>query len=465
MSEGTFVDQVDDAKFIDLCHRHLMVPNLDNVVQTIWVQSKWAYASGRKCNVFLVGEVHSAHTKCTGILDTLQSLVDENDKLPRPIKFDLMIELLQGDRSTDYAEFANDPHELQMNSVRRTYMPCVEDRDCNMRVHWTDPSESKQIPEWLVRIQSFADVEDWEPDKLISSELRSPKDLIKILTENTVVMKEVDKASKVMPRFNRDFAAKIFLIIYRELSKKNLGWGYIVESLSRVVVDLYTVARIIKSQMTHVIYYAGNRHVGWCKHIFVYLGFVTKKTVVGTCVDRREKPQPNQMELTANTPHLREKAQPKEVPQKTMLEMLGEDEDQQAAFGRVVQKANEERAREAEARLEAAIAAGEERQRQFYKKRYTRSAEQAAATARTMSQRKAERGLTHVQQKFRERLTRKARAQEEAQKREEARREDEARWAAIQRNSRTAPNKYTRKSKENVGLLTRAKGLLSNLWN
>jgi hypothetical protein len=302
--------------------------------------------------VFLVGEVHSNHTKCTGILDALQSLVDENDELPRPIKFDLMLELLQDDRSTDFAEYAN---EDQMNSVRRAYMPCVEDRDCNMRVHWTDPSESKQIPEWLVRIQSFVDVEDWKPDKLISSELRSPKDLIKILTENPVVMKEVDKASKVMPRFNRDFAAKIFLIIYRELSKKNWGWGYIVESLSRVVVDLYTVARIIKSQMTHVIYYAGNSHTGWCKHIFVYLGFVTKKTVVGTCVERwTEKPRPNQRELTANTPHL-------------------------------------------------------------------------------------------VQQKFRERLTRK---------------EDEARWAAIQRNSRTAPNKYTRKSKENVGLLTR----LSNLW-
>ena len=444
--EGTFVDQVDDAKFIDLCHRHLMVPNLDNVKQTIWIQSKWAYASGRKCNVFLVGEVHSNHTKCTGILDALQSLVDENDNLPRPIKFDLMLELLQDD-PTDFDEFANDPSELQLNSVRRTYMPCVEDRDCNMRVHWTDPSESKQIPEWLVRIQSFFFVEDWEPDELVSSELRSPKDVIKILTENTVVMKEVDKASKVMPRFNRDFAAKIFLIIYRETSKKNWGWGFILQQMSRVVVDLYTVARIIKSQMLHVIYYAGNNHVGWCQHIFVYLGFVTKKTVVGTCVERWwVTPRPNQRKLTANTPHLMEEAQPK-VPQKTMLEMLGEDEDQQAAFGRV---ANEERAaREAEARLEAAIAAGEERQRQFYKKRYTRSAEQAAATARTMSQRKAERGLTHIQQKFRERLTRK----------EEAR-DDEARWAAIQRNSRTAPNKYTRKSKENVGLLTR----LSNLW-
>jgi hypothetical protein len=289
--------------------------------------------------------------------------------------------------------------------------------------------------------------------------------LIKILSENTVVMKEVDRASKVMPRFTRQFAAKVFLIISRELMKRITRWPSVVGLLSRVVADLYTVARIIKSQMLHVIYYAGNNHIDWCRHILVYLGFVTKKTVVGTCVEENHvSPKKVKRELTANTPHLREKAQPKEVPQKTMLEMLGEDEDQQAAFGRVVQKANEERAREAEARLEAAIAAGEERQRQFYKKRYTRSAEQAAATARTMSQRKAERGLTHVQQKFRERLTRKARAQEEAQKREEARREDEARWAAIQRNSRTAPNKYTRKSKENVGMLTRAKGLLSNLW-
>jgi hypothetical protein len=100
-----------------------MVPDLDNVVQTMWVQSKWAYESGRKCNVFLVGELHSTHTKCSGILDTLQSLVAENDNLPRPIKFDLMVELLQGDRSAD---FADDPREFQLDSVRRTYMHCIE---------------------------------------------------------------------------------------------------------------------------------------------------------------------------------------------------------------------------------------------------------------------------------------------------------------------------------------------------
>ena len=94
--------------------------------------------------------------------------------------------------------------------------------------------------------------------KLISSELKTDKQLMKLLIKNGVVMKEIRKAEKVNPKFNLIFA-KIFLnkIIIENKYESELKRTF---NVFRTVMDIYTTARIIKLRMKNVIVYVGENH-------------------------------------------------------------------------------------------------------------------------------------------------------------------------------------------------------------
>ena len=51
----------------------------------------------------------------------------------------------------------------------------------------------------------------------------------------------------------------------------------------RTVIDFYTVARILKSNMKHVIVYAGNLHTTNAITILLALGFHVREHKPGTC--------------------------------------------------------------------------------------------------------------------------------------------------------------------------------------
>ena len=69
-----------------------MKNDLDKVVNCIWMNNE-------DCNIFLIGELHDSHTKCIGILDMLNSLMEKNVVLQ--LSIDLMIEYTHFDSNEE----------------------------------------------------------------------------------------------------------------------------------------------------------------------------------------------------------------------------------------------------------------------------------------------------------------------------------------------------------------------------
>ena len=266
--------------FTDLCNKHIMIPNLDSVKKTIWLQNG-------DCNIFLIGERHSKHNKCKSIINMFQGLINDT---PDGLQIDLMIELLQEDTVGDPYDMGYDDN--QINIIRFIFDECVRDRNCPLRVHWTDPTQTytadptKNIPEWLDELaRSEWGSNEWITNPIIRDALKVKKDLTKLLTENTFVKKEIDKASLVNPIYTMKFATKLFMGFYEELqeSRPSDTWEQLAPEMARAVMDFYVAARIIKSRMKNVIYYAGTYHTDNMSIILSALGFITKNVVEGEC--------------------------------------------------------------------------------------------------------------------------------------------------------------------------------------
>jgi tetratricopeptide (TPR) repeat protein len=253
-----------------------MVPTLDSVVQTTWV-------SNGDCNIFMVGEIHNTHTRCTGILDMFKSLLKDKD---HDIEIDLMLEYFQGDLKNDFNEddYKENDGNVQINHVRAYFNKCMQHHNCPIRVHWTDPTKnSPHLPEWLNEL--YTDLIDdrkwWKNEKITPffNIFYDKTEIIKLITKNSVLIKEIEKASAVNPHFNLEFVIQVFMYIYFRTKRfdENLF------AAQRCIMDFYTIARIIKSRMKHVIIYAGSNHINRVMIILNALQFVTRTHINGSC--------------------------------------------------------------------------------------------------------------------------------------------------------------------------------------
>ena len=282
----------DSTKFIHLMQKNVMIPTLDSVKNKTWLQKG-------DCNIFLIGEKHSAKTNpsCTGIYEMFTNVVDELQDSTFTV--DLMLELTQTDNvwyftnRKDYNLFS-----LQINNVRKLLSQCSQLRNCGINVHWTDintmykvtksdkPCDTKgvkgadRLPTWILELSEIQLFKDWTKNKKIRDKLQTEHDLHKLLTEHCVVKKEIDKASLVYPQFTMEFATRLFMQIIKEFKFSYEGRAQLA---LRTVIDFYTVARIIKSKMKHVIVYAGNLHTNNAITILVALGFHIMENKPGTC--------------------------------------------------------------------------------------------------------------------------------------------------------------------------------------
>jgi hypothetical protein len=290
-----------ENEFINLCKKHIMVSTLDAVIKT-------SYLSNKACTLFFIGEKHQPHSKCMEILDMFKALVGENETLPKPIQIDIMIEYLQKDfassvRYKDNLKYfkqyhgqqlhAYDKTAVQMNNIRQHFQDCMDTRNCSVRVHWTDPSNTfdskdsrKNIHEWLRELEGVELFKDtWTTNPKITIFFNKESDMSKLLTENRFVVKEIQKASKINSTFTLDFCTKLFMKMYSDM-KKELGynWEKVVTYQNRRVMDFYTAARIIKSKMKHVIFYAGNLHTTNVTLILTSLNFKLVHSLDGQCL-------------------------------------------------------------------------------------------------------------------------------------------------------------------------------------
>jgi hypothetical protein len=266
-----------------------MDPMLDLVLQTTWLSHK-------DCNIFTIGETHgvySIHTKCSPILDMFKSMIEMNNSLPKPIKFDIMVEYTQqySNELKPYKDIGiqDKPTYDQLNRVRYFLNQCLHNRNCNIRVHWADPTHtSKRLPEWLEELAEIGlskKATEWLERPKIVEMIEEASDVSKLLTENPLVIKEIQKASIINPRFNIEFAKQHFMnSFYTEIQNTGIPWIYWVNTRLRYVMDFYTVARIIKSNMKNVVFYAGNAHTTNVIDILSALDFKLIRSVNGTCL-------------------------------------------------------------------------------------------------------------------------------------------------------------------------------------
>ena len=288
-----------------MCYKNIMRKDLDHVIQTVHLKKD-------DCNIFLIGEHHDIYNnfeKCKGIRYMFQDL-ERYIKHYKSVKIDLMIEINENDVKTIDNIIFNDEVDNQMNQVRKLFMRCIVDSKytkdkklCgNLNVHWLDPIISddhktyEHLPEWFKIFQRFISKNKVPPNFNKNPNMwkdfnpsQNKEHLIKILTENIIVMKEIDKAFKKNIFFERSNITKIFI----DLNKKNLknrlaqqnqqDLNYIYY-FYRSVMDFYTIARIIKSDMKKVIIYAGIRHVENIVYILTeYLEFKKISVIEGTC--------------------------------------------------------------------------------------------------------------------------------------------------------------------------------------
>ena len=282
--------------FIKFCKILIMINDLDSVVKTTWLQNN-------DCNIFLVGEIHKRHeqTNCKGIISLFKNLIKIQN-----IQIDLMVEFKNRDVSKGFYKTFDiienerlNKKDFQINEVRNILIDCIKYKSCdNIHVHWTDPSVSPEnkrynkLPKWMKILNTYTyptfDL-SWINNKEITNyfnPIKNKNDILNLLLKNPIAMKEIKKAYKINSFFEINNIKSIFLEIY-DITKtfyEKEDDDYIIFNMSRTVMDFYTIARIIKSDMKNVIIYVGVNHSERIIYIFnKYLKFNIKKEVIGSC--------------------------------------------------------------------------------------------------------------------------------------------------------------------------------------
>jgi hypothetical protein len=254
--------------FVELANLHFMDVKLERVYCKF-------HFSKDDVNIFMIGEYHSPRNhKGVGILDAFNSF--DNAVKRNAIETDILIEISQESVANKYINDI-DPKVDQISNVRSFFYGCIVNHNCgSVKVHWIDGDYSvpetetgrtalDELPLWLK--QFYSTNYTFEPDDVIDNFRPEIEDrfetlagVLTLLTENTIVMKEITKASKINPEFNLSFVTEFLTNYYLLKLQITPSKAFAIFLVARAVTDIYTVARIIKSQMKNVIVYTGYAH-------------------------------------------------------------------------------------------------------------------------------------------------------------------------------------------------------------
>ena len=239
------------------------------------VKTKYHFSKGN-VNIFIIGEQHAPRNYTgIGIYEAFKHFYDAVQINTIPV--DILVEI--PDEVFDSGKVPYDSTELQMINVRGFFYDCIFKHNCgNVKVHWLDGDYSQKnemiykiplseatetktrttlskMPQWVrtlqknyIKLKSNGKI---TLDPKLSTIIEQ-KGILSLLTENTIVMKEIEKATQINPLFNLSFAEQLLNHVYAK--KKSIYLIY------RAVMDIYTVARIIKNNMINVIVYHGAGH-------------------------------------------------------------------------------------------------------------------------------------------------------------------------------------------------------------
>lgn len=279
--------------FIDLGRTHILNKPLEQVISKTWLHNDG-------CDIFIIGEEHGIRNgKCNGIYDMFVDIIHEINRSDIKPNIDIMIEItasqvsdMKDSLSADLSKRANILRRKltdmrQLNMIRKLFVNCIKYKHCPMKAHWIDSNmnKSKRLPPWINELyNAHLNEKDWSQTPSISAELTNKRSLLKLLTSNGIVTKEIEKAEKINPTFTLKFAESLFAKMIVDYSSKYSKETTVFHSF-RAIMDFYTVARIIKSEMKHVIVYVGNNHAERISHILQQLGFeLREKATNPQCV-------------------------------------------------------------------------------------------------------------------------------------------------------------------------------------
>jgi hypothetical protein len=267
--------QTQQKTFVDLANEHFMNSNLE------MVQTKYHFSKGN-VNIFIIGEIHGTRNyTAIGIYEAFETFYDI---VKDTIQVDILIEASDDYINKSFIKYRpyND-YINQINNVRTLFYDCMFEHNCNkVKVHWIDGDysnndemvskkfEHRLAAETHIRRNALAEMPPWirtflkdnvnkngslkENPELIER-FKTMEGVLTLLTENTIVMKELDKSHEIEGKFDLAFAIKFLTRIYEIAKKENK-----ILDVARAVIDIYTVARMIKSQMKNVIIYNGAFH-------------------------------------------------------------------------------------------------------------------------------------------------------------------------------------------------------------
>ena len=266
--------------FVTLASSHFFYSGLEMVLNKYWI-------SKGDTNIFIIGERHNTRNNVgTGTYEAFYQFMRD---IAPTTSFDIMLEI--SDDSIDIPPEVYRPDFKQITNIRSLLHKCISTHNCGkVKVHWVDGDYSNnpymisnrfsptlrpltialtppkrtrrnaldEMPQWIKSF--YADnyleinghfIQQLTPELVIR--FRTVGGMLTLLTENTIVVKEIGKAELVNPDFNLQFAQDFLTaIIYQS--------GFNVFTTARCVMDIYTVARMIKSYMKNVIIYVGAAH-------------------------------------------------------------------------------------------------------------------------------------------------------------------------------------------------------------
>lgn len=255
--------------------------------------------SKNNVNVFIIGEVHNIRNfNGTGTYEAFNEFMQDLQTIDTgPI--DIMLEI--SDESIDRDSLPYNPEYYQITNIRNLLHHCIKTHSCGkLRVHWVDGDYSKHpymiskrfsptitiaepkktlrtalnaMPQWLKHFYENYQEVDGKLVLNLTPELierfKTVQGILSLLDENTIVLKEIDKATHINPKFNLEFARDVLI---SELVLTN----YDIFNAARTVMDIYTVARMIKSKMKNVIIYVGAAHSIRIANMLVKLDYTTE---------------------------------------------------------------------------------------------------------------------------------------------------------------------------------------------
>ena len=150
------------------------------------------------------------------------------------------------------------------------------------------------MPDWLITFYHDYDNHKYDDnyfgmDTSFRFQKGNDEDLLKLLDKNTIVVKEIERAAEFQaefqeykqetPVFNLKFARDMLkaLIPSWAITWSITAYQDKIFYTARAVMDIYTVARIIKSHMKNVIIYEGTFHADNVVYILTKLGYTTNK--------------------------------------------------------------------------------------------------------------------------------------------------------------------------------------------